>query len=71
MKIVCPSCAEVQEIIPDDLIGRYVSCTECHDIFLWEKCVDRQETHQNHKKDQNLKKLNPTNENQGIRFQCH
>ena len=57
MKIVCPRCTEVQEIIPDDLLGRYVRCSQCHEIFLWEKSVDWQETRQNHKKDPYLKKL--------------
>lgn len=57
MKIVCPSCTEEQEIMPDDLLGRYVRCRKCHVIFLWGKSVDWQETHQNHKTDPYSKKL--------------
>ena len=51
MKIVCPSCAKIQEIIPDDLIGRYVKCKKCHYIFLWKDFVVQQKPNQTHKKD--------------------
>ena len=51
MKIVCPSCNKVQEVVPDDLIGRYVRCEKCHYIFLWKKFVVNQNNAQIHTKD--------------------
>jgi len=59
MEIICPNCAKVQERIPDDLLGRYIICQECHFIFLWKSFVTRQEPHQTHKKDPKSERPDP------------
>ena len=61
MKINCPRCAKVQEIMPDDLIGRYMICKKCHNIFLWKNYVTPQEPHETHKKNPNSDKPDPFN----------
>ena len=46
MKIVCPVCTKIQEIIPDELIGKYVRCKTCHNLFLWKDFVVWQQQNQ-------------------------
>jgi hypothetical protein len=37
MKIKCTRCANVREVKPDELLGRYYICHKCHNVFLWER----------------------------------
>ena len=50
MEIICPRCAKVQEIMPEDLIGRCLICQECHYVFLWKDFVTNKEPRRTNKK---------------------
>ena len=39
MKIICPKCEEIYNNSPEELIGRYVICQNCHHIFHWEQKI--------------------------------
>lgn len=43
MDIICPRCYKVQEIMPEDLIGRCLICQKCHYVFIWKDVVAQKE----------------------------
>lgn len=50
MDIICPRCYKVQEIMPEDLIGRCLICQKCHYVFIWKDVVAQKELRRTNKK---------------------
>ena len=54
MRLACPQCNRIQEVLPSALLGKYFICEFCHAIVLWEKARQLYEDKINSKPAQNF-----------------